>query len=158
MVSILDFFATGRFGPIALGISQPALEAALDAPEDTGGGSRKCRRPSIWKYGDIEFYFDRPGGILWLVHLDRFTASGGFAQGWGRLRLDPWIVREGLAQDAFCVALKASGLKFEIRVEPQHNQEVVVLRTGIEVGFLSDPEPYAGPVGLAWVSQMMQVG
>lgn len=65
--------------------------------------------------------------------MDCFTALGGFAQGWGELRLDPWIVREGLAQEAFCVALKASGLEFEIRGEPQHNQEVVVLRTGVEV-------------------------
>jgi hypothetical protein len=58
-VSLKDVLATGAFGPVCLGCAREALEAAFGEPEGTDGTSCKYRRPNIWKYGDVEFYFDR---------------------------------------------------------------------------------------------------
>lgn len=44
-------------------------------------------------------------------------------------------------------------MKYSVRPEPQYNQEVVVLASGVEIGFIYRPEPYSPPVGLAWLSR-----
>jgi hypothetical protein len=154
-VSLKDFAATGDFGPVRAGFTAPGLEAVLGPPEATGGTSRRQRRPVAWKYGDIEFHFARPDGTLCLIHLDRFSAAGGCPAGWGELEIEPWVIKEGLPRDAFLAAIEEAGLKYAIRPEPQYNQEVVVLASGIEVGFLCRPEPHSPPVGLAWLSRRL---
>ncbi len=135
-VSLKDFAATGVFGPVVFGCTRTALEAVLGEPEATGGQSRKHRRPNIWKYGDVEFYFTRPGGELDMIHIDHFFGQGRVPQGWGRLRIDPWVIREGLARETFLSAVEKAGCDYSIRAEPQFNQAVVVLQSGVEVGFL----------------------
>src|SRR5262249_982807 len=140
-------------GPVTVGFTPATLEAALGAPEATGGHSRKHRRPVIWKYGDVEFHFDRSAGVLWLTHLDRFTGAGGHPQGWGELHSEAWNIREGLTEEAFIAAVKELGVVYTLRPEPQYNQEVVVLGSGVEVGFVSQQEPFSPPVGLAWLSR-----
>lgn len=58
-ISLKEFAATGNFGPVTVGFTPSALELAFGPPDATGGTSRRYRRPSIWKYGDVEFFFDR---------------------------------------------------------------------------------------------------
>ena len=152
-VSLKDFAVTGDFGPVKAGFTPVSLEAVLGEPEATGGTSRRHRRPVIWKYGDIEFHFARPDGELCLVHLDRFSATGGCPEGWGGFEIEPWVIREGLPCDSFIAAIEKAGLKYTVRREPQYNQHVVVLASGIEVGFICQPEEYSPPVGLAWLSR-----
>ena len=95
---------------------------------------------------------------MWLIHLDRFTGDDDCPQGWGGLQIDPWIIREGLTKDVFLGAAKESGLVYTIRPEPQYVPEVIVLSSGLEVGFLTRSGPYSGPVGLAWLSRRLEVG
>ncbi len=151
-VSLKDFAVTGNFGPVGAGFTPVRLEALFGEPEATGGTSRRWRRPLIWKYGDLDFHFSGPDGVLVLVHLDRFSAGAGCPGGWGRLEIEPWVIREGLPRDTFIAAIKQAGLKYTVRPEPQYNQEVVVLASGVEIGFACRPEPYSPPVGLAWLS------
>jgi hypothetical protein len=140
---------------VAPGLTPAALEVALGPPEATGGQSRKQRRPLIWKYGDVEFHF-RAEGPLWLIHLDRFSAADRRPQGWGGLHVEPWIVHQGMAQEAFLTAAREIGLRYTVRPEPQYNQEVVVLGSGVEAGFISQPEPCSSPIGLAWLSRRQE--
>jgi hypothetical protein len=152
-VSLLDFVLTGTFGSVTAGTTPAALETAFGKPEATDIPSRKQRQPSIWKYGDVEFHFLQPAGVLTLIHLDRFSAPEGKPEGWGGLHLEPWIVREGLAVEDFVAAVRQLGVAYRFRPQPECNQEVVELASGVKVGFLLLPEPYSPPVGLAWLTR-----
>jgi hypothetical protein len=133
MVSLQDFVASGTFGPVIPGCTTAELEAIFGPPEATGGQSRRHRRPSIWKYGDIQLFFAQPGGLR-MVHLDTFVGHGGVPVGWGGLRLEPWCVREGLTLGEFTAAAGAG----QVRPEPQFERVVVTLPSGVEVGFTLD--------------------
>jgi hypothetical protein len=144
-VSLRDWAVTGAFGPVALGCTRAALQAAFGAPEDVGGTSREYRRPTIWKYGDVEFHFPAPGDELALIHIDYFNGPGETPHGWGGLELDPWVIRVELAREALVRAVEEVGRPWSLRDDPLFNQSVVVLPSGVEVGFVHG--------GLAWLSQ-----
>lgn len=52
---------------LQLGMTREEVQAAVGAPQQTGGMSRRQRIPRIWKYGDVELHF-RPSGELWLIY------------------------------------------------------------------------------------------
>jgi hypothetical protein len=133
LVSLQGFVASGSFGPVVPGCAPTELEAVFGLPEATGGQSRRHREPSIWKYGDIQFFFGRPGGLR-MVHLDTFFGPGGMPEGWGGLRLEPWCVRKGLPLDEFLAAAGAG----RVLPEPQLERVVVFLPSGVEAGFAPD--------------------
>ena len=43
---------------IRIGMTRGEVIAALGPPDDVGGTSRKHRTPSIFKYGEIELFFE----------------------------------------------------------------------------------------------------
>jgi hypothetical protein len=86
-VSLQSFVSSGDLGPISLGCSPEELVRCFGDPEATGGTSRKQRQPTIWKYGDVEFYFPRDDRWLEMIHIDRFSGPGGIPSGWGVLPL-----------------------------------------------------------------------
>jgi hypothetical protein len=43
---------------IRVGMSREEVVAALGQPDDVGGTSRKYKTPSIYKYGEIELFFE----------------------------------------------------------------------------------------------------
>jgi hypothetical protein len=153
IVSLKDFLASGVIAQVPFGCDQRHLEASAGAPEATGGVSRKHRRPVIWKYGDVEFHFSRSNGGLEMVHMDRFSGVGGSPRGWGRLQVDPWIIREGLGRAEFLRALDSFGLAHVIRVEPALNQEVVVMASGVEVRFVAERDDLSGFAGLSCLTR-----
>ena len=147
VVSLREFAVSGVFGPVVPGCTSPELEAVLGPPEATGGQSRRYRRPSIWKYGDAQFFFDWPRG-LYMVHLDTFSVPGGTPGGWGGLVLDPWCVREGLPLGEFRAAAQAAGCDWQLRHEPQFGRDVAKLRSGIHVAFATGADEWSSPPGL----------
>ena len=95
-VSLKDFAVTGAIGPVTLGYGREALEVALGEPEATGGETRKHRRPNIWKYGDVEFFFDRACGELDMIHIDRSKRAEAWAnvaeQGRRYMAQGNWVI------------------------------------------------------------------
>jgi len=66
------FKVTGDICPLHLGMSRDELRKLFGDPEDTSTGSRKHPTPAIWKYGDLEFHFDRASeGRLCLIYMER---------------------------------------------------------------------------------------
>lgn len=65
------FKVTGDLCPIRLGMSRDEIRAFFGDPDDTGATSRKYPLPAIWKYGDLEFHFDRLDAKLSLVYMER---------------------------------------------------------------------------------------
>lgn len=148
LVSLKDFLTSGQFGPVLFGCDRLQLESTVGQPEATGGVSRKYRRPVIWKYGDVEFFFSRTSNKLETVHLDRFTDANGTPQGWGGLQIDPWVIRRGIAEAEFADALEAAGIAYTVRPKPEWIQETVVVASGVEIGFKCAPDEFSDFVGL----------
>lgn len=134
-VSLQQFILTGTFGPVVSGCSSDELEAVFGPPESIGGQSRRYKRGTIWKYGDVEFIFDQSSRTLRLIHFDRFSGLGGQPKGWGGLLLDPWCVRSDLSRATFLAALRNVGCEHQIREEPQFDRELVRVESGVEIGF-----------------------
>jgi hypothetical protein len=109
----------------------------------------------IWKYGDLEFHFDRQSATLCLIFFDQFTSEDGAPRGWGGLNIEPWIVRKGLPQEEFLAGLRDLRLPHTVRSDRRLNQDVVCLASGVEVGFMVEPEPYSPPAGLASISRRL---
>ncbi|MFO0723110.1 MAG: hypothetical protein U1E65_04935 [Myxococcota bacterium] len=66
-----NFCSTGDICPVRLGMSQAELRAVLGEPDETGGTSRKRRKPAIWVYGGLEFHFDHTANDeLFLIYQD----------------------------------------------------------------------------------------
>lgn len=49
---------------IPLGLTREEVVSLLGEPDFKGGTSRKYRRPSCYKYGNIELWFGRKDGKL----------------------------------------------------------------------------------------------
>jgi hypothetical protein len=52
--AISDLIGNGR---IRLGMTRAELHDLLGPPNEEGGASRKYTRPSIYKYGEVQFVF-----------------------------------------------------------------------------------------------------
>lgn len=84
-VSMQEFLRTGEFGPVRLEMSRGQLRGLLGEPAGWGPSPKAKHNAGIWKYGDVEFYFN--GNILSLIFADDIdTLDGGKA-----INLDPWV-------------------------------------------------------------------
>jgi len=120
-VSLREFLATGRFGPLELGVSRELVEERLGPPEDWDARSPTHRAARIWKYGDVELHFARGGSSLQIIHADDFDVPSGGAN----VELDPWIVSGQLRRRDAEAELASAGIAFTTRpyvVEPDMDE------------------------------------
>ena len=108
-VSMLAFLRTGEFGPIKLGISRAELQDCLGEPENWGPSPRAKHNADIWKYGDIEFYFNDSSSTLWMIFFD----DAGPFRGGKAIKLDPWIFHGGLLAADALKSFTAAALLYE---------------------------------------------
>jgi hypothetical protein len=64
------FQRTGVISPLQLGCSHADLISILGEPDDVGGTSRKYPTPTIWKYCDLEFHFEKNEDALCLIYAE----------------------------------------------------------------------------------------
>ena len=141
---------TGRFGPIAFGMTHEELQTTLGEPDAVSVPRRRRHKPDILKYGDFEFHFTE--GHLELIFVDTFTGSSAAPQGGSRLLLDPWIIRGGLPRSAFEKAIIDIGLSYRQVLAPVSYYVWLCLQSGVVVGF-SEGEANANEVvGLCFLS------
>jgi hypothetical protein len=147
IVSLRDFFGCGRFGSISLDAGHRALWNTFGRPECEDTRSVARRPHSIMKYGDVEFHFDT--GLMWLIHIDRFSGPGREPVGWGGCQIDAWVIREGMPRAGLERELERAALPYVLNPMPKLQQERLVLPSGVQVGFTIDKDE---PHGLAFVS------
>jgi hypothetical protein len=96
-VSLREFLATGRFGPVHIGSSRADVQRAFGPPDDRDAQAKSDEAARVWKYGDVEFHFDGGGAraSVWLIHTDSFVSV---PQGGRKVDLDPWIVSRALGE------------------------------------------------------------
>lgn len=150
-VSIKDFIQSGQFGPIELGISRDSLRTLLGYPDDYGVYPKSVDVASIWRYGDIEFYFDN-ANILHMIFADNFdTPHGG-----EKILLDPWVTRMHVDDSTFQDALNAIGVEYTIETVP-HLPGHINIKTsgGVEFLFQIQAEDRCDRLGLYgfWLRQ-----
>ena len=148
-VSLLEFIQSGDLGPVVYGFRATELEAVLGPPEMTGGETRRYKKPCIWKYGNVEFYFDWLAGLD-MIFWDTFSGPNGEPEGWGQLELDPWCIREGLSLNDFTREAHNKGCGGEIIREPHLGRDLVRFASGVEVAFERAESAFT-PVGLSGV-------
>src|SRR5262245_58620647 len=95
-ISLKNFFRTGEFGNLHFGLKEEEVLSLLGKPDAFGSTSRKYRKPSVWKYGDVELFFDRETRRLWLIVINFWEPT--IPSGGTGIKLDPWIIKGGLTQ------------------------------------------------------------
>jgi len=132
-VMLRTFLASGSLGPVGVGVDRVVVESSFGPPDDFDARAPNPRVAAIWRYGDVELHFDRDK--VWLIHIDRFSGSGGSPKAGADLDLDPWVIVGGLSLDDFADALKQSGLQHTILLQPDLSRTVVTFPSCVHVGF-----------------------
>jgi hypothetical protein len=115
-LSLRDWIVKGTFGPLAIGATQAELLRAVGRPDQTACPDRGV--DMVWKYGDIELLFAPYAGTgrVFCVEMHAFD---GVPTGGRRIRLDPWVVRDGLPLAELRRALDAAGVTVREALHPQ---------------------------------------
>ena len=104
--SLKDFVQSGAFGLIELGMNRSTIEQHLGSPDGWIASAPTYQTSIIWKYGDIEFYFQNDE--LYMIFMDGFSVlSDG-----GKIELDSWIVNGGLTCAEAEYFLSAAGIAY----------------------------------------------
>jgi hypothetical protein len=146
-ISLKDVIQTGEFGPIKLGMSRDEVIAMLGEPTDVSINSsrRSHLKPTIIKYGDIEFYFTDETDRLYMIYFDHVSEFRG---GGSRISLDSWIIKDGTSRKEVEKVLDEIDVKF-VEVKPWDSTcSQIKTDSGVELVFVEVKEDYSPPVGL----------
>ena len=105
-VSLREFIATGKFGALELGARRADVERYLGTPPQWGTPAKTPTSAAIWKYGDIEFYFQNDE--LWMIFADDFRVPRGDAT----LELDAWKIERTCTPKRMEQHLSAANIAF----------------------------------------------
>lgn len=148
-VSLKSLLRTGHFGNIKLGLDRNDVAQLLGKHDDVGGTSRKYSRPGIWKYGDVELFFDRQTERLSLIVINFWEPkipTGGVG-----IHLDPWIIAGGLRMSDLQAALQAEGITYEELRPIQPGTRQLMVNSSSSFVFKEDEEEFPDWLGLCKV-------
>ena len=106
-IDLRDFFRSGRFGPIHLGMTKHEVESLFGKPQDWGGTfpwwleekllqARKFTLPysayPIWKYDEMEFFFGDERERLYQIFCDHLGKLKGAGKAF---YLEKWLFQSG---------------------------------------------------------------
>jgi hypothetical protein len=91
-ISLLDFFRTGHFGAIALGMTRQEILNLMGEPDDFGYPPTHYHQAGVWKYGDIEFHFGEDLPRLFLIWCDLLPFADNKSR---NISLDAWLFGDG---------------------------------------------------------------
>jgi len=109
--------------------------------------------PAMFKYGDVEFYFDYDDDNLIYLRADSFDLlNGGHA-----LQFDPWFLRQGTPLREVEEQLTAYGIGYQRIALLDVSPDTMTIETasGVELGFesLPDDEATLGLNSISWKRQ-----
>ncbi|WP_417396992.1 hypothetical protein [Gimesia chilikensis] len=109
-MSLEEFFRTGVLGEISLGMSRESVSSLLGSPDLWGPSNAKnVETATIWKYGDIEFYFSRANRLFQIFSDDFEIPTGGKT-----LHIDPWVIHDKMLADTLKAALDAVEIPYSL--------------------------------------------
>jgi hypothetical protein len=129
-------------------MNREQVENLLGAPDALGGTSREYRKPSIWKYGDVELHFAQGIDALFLIHLNDFDVPSGGKS----IRLDPWLITRLLTLPEAEERLTQNGVNYKMTdYEAEDDTTCLMVGAGVKLLFRGEDEnlcvvSYSGPL------------
>jgi hypothetical protein len=148
--SLKHFLRTRELGGIRLGMREDEVAAILGTPDAVGGTSRKYLKPSLWKYGDVELFFDRQTRRLGLIVINFWgpkVPSGGNA-----IHLDPWVIRGGLTLSRLIPSLDQEGIEYHETEPINFGTRQLSVGSSVTMIFNDDEEEFPDWLGLCKIS------
>jgi hypothetical protein len=136
-----EFARSGQLGPLSIGLKRDKVSALLGSPTDWLNET-PVDRSAIWKYGDLELYFD-DDEYVYMIHFDLFDVPVGGAA----LQLSPWVLRRGLPLEDLENALRSATIPFSSSPD-KFNPDCVHIVTPAGVSFVVRVEGVANELGL----------
>ena len=131
--SLKEFIQTGALGALRPGDTRQKVEEYLGPPREWHINGKTPLTSDIWKYGDVEFYFNVDA--LWMIFMDDFETPKGDQT----LELDPWIISGQLTSAQFEEHLRASGTTYRKEDFPFTDNGVRLITTaGTTLTFSSE--------------------
>lgn len=134
-INLRDFFLTGWFGPITLGMTRQQIAEAAGDPV-TWGPEEYRSTSGIWRYGTMEFYFPRGGDALVMIFTDYLDPVNGGEAFW----IDPWIVSAGVRLEDAESLLATEGLAARREYDPNTAAFSLVFDSGAGMTFHRDED------------------
>lgn len=130
-ISLLQWIQSGKFGPLQIGDSrQKVLETFGEPPNWM---TEPIPKSPIWKYGDIEFYFQND--ILWMILLDDFR----FSRGEAGLQIAPDFINGDVTPAQAAKYLAQNGVSFRSEIFPYNDNGLrCVCDSGATFSFAGD--------------------
>ena len=152
-IKLEDFLRTGVFGPVKFGMTREELKAILGEPCYCHQ-RRKDNHPTIFQYGDFEFYFlSSQDNRLCSIYLHHFNEIKGNE----RLNVEPWGLKGQMSLSEVEGRLNASGIPFQHTHHPNPDMVCLTTDSGVEIGFCKEPGSAGLPQsGLYYISRSLR--
>ena len=132
-ISLRDWLATGKFGAIQIGDNRDDVAACFGAPKNWSTPAKIPATAAIWKYGDVEFYFNDE--TLWMIFADDFEIPIGNAQ----IELDAWQVARTCTPAAMKRHLDEASIRYRVADFPYADNGVrLISAAGVTMMFCGE--------------------
>ncbi len=110
-ISLKEFFKTGQFGPVRLGMSRQEVFNGLGQPDEYSHFN--YLKAGIWKYGDIEIHFSPDTSCVVLIWCDHIPFPGEPS---AQVELDAWLFADHHQPtvDEMVTGLKDADIAYEL--------------------------------------------
>ena len=135
-ISLIDFFRTGNFGPIQLGMTRQEIYGLLGEPDWYQSPDTNLMRSNIWMYEPIEFHFfdESPLRLIFTDHIS-------YPNYWNskRIRLDAWLFSNGYQpnKNELEAGLRKQHVPFTyIKIKPKDEGDIkgkFLFESGVEI-------------------------
>ncbi len=117
-VSLKDFISGGPFGPVDVGMIRSKVQDAFGVPVDWEDEAPTYKKANIWKYGDVEFYFQ--DDKLWMIFISEFEVPDGGDQ----IELDAWGLTGQFTRAEAEAKLKAANIEYHTEPFPYNDSGI----------------------------------
>ena len=137
-ISLKQFLTTGVLGGLRVGDTEAQVRDLLGTPDAEGNTSRKDPRPSLLKYGDVEFNFAHSAErqcTMIFIERQRDAKHFVFPEAW---IVDDWDLRPGCGRFTVEAYLIKIGLQYAPSKTATLVRELIILPSHVRVTFDED--------------------
>lgn len=147
-ISLREWLATGKFGSIQFGDNRADVAACFGAPPQWSTPAKTAATAAIWKYGDIEFYFNNDK--LWMIFADDFEIPVGNEQ----IELDAWKVGRTCTPSEMERHLNEAGIVYRVEDFPYVDNGVrLISAAGVALTFCGEDAADVNLVSISLTAQ-----
>ena len=147
-----DFVLRGKFDYVELGMTRDQILQVLPRPELSD--KLAIEHSTIWRYGELELFFDPASGRLTRIFSDYVsTLDGGET-----FDVSTWILSERLELSSFLDVLNQAQVDYQVTHSPALEASVVEISdSGVELSFSIEPgdvDARRRKLGAVWKAEL----